>query len=160
MSTQADDSNLPQNLSEAISERDSLRHQIQLSVHEMSIRREGVRERLVPTVKLWENTRPHDADKEAEFLKLHSAFLKLMKDFGESQRASTASIKEVPPSSTTLKFLKNRSSPPKALQHEQKVIGVLRSELSNGIPERSRIFDHIDELADEMEKMVEAETDN
>jgi hypothetical protein len=158
MTSPTDDPNLPQTLRGAISERDSLRLQIQESVTQISIRRDGLRERIVPTVKLWEKSRPHDDNKEAEFLSLHNAFLGLMKDFGESLRASTSSLKEVPSSNTTFKFIRNRATPTKALQHEQKVIGALRSELSNGTRERSRIFDRIDELAKQMEIMVETET--
>ena len=156
MSTLENDPNLSQTLREAISERDALRHQVQNSFQEMSLRFETSRGRIVPTVKLWEHTRPHDAEKEAEFLKLHGVFLRYMKDFGESQRASSASLKEVPPSNTTFKFLKNRATPTKALEHERKIIRALRIELNGGISERSRIFDRIDELAGEMEKMVEA----
>jgi len=93
-------------------------------------------------------------------LHLHKSFLDLAKALGESQRESTASMKEVPSSGSTLKFIRNRATPTKALLHEQKVIKALRSELSEGLIERSRIFDQIEVVANQMEALVKAETAN
>ena len=156
----SDDVEIPQTLKAAVAERESLRHEILTAVHAMSIRREDLRQRIVPTTKLWEQSRPHADDKEAEFLRLHKSFLDLAKALGESQRESTASMKEVPSSGSTLKFIRNRATPTKSLLHEQKVIKALRSELSEGLIERSRIFDQIEVVANQMEALVKAETAN
>jgi hypothetical protein len=160
MTTEENESPRPQTLKAAMAERGLLYDRIRAAVNEMSLRREGLRERIVPTTRRWEQTRPHTAEKENDFLSLHNAFLDFMKDMGESQRQSTASMKEVSPSNSSLKFIRNRTTPTKALQHELKLVGLLQTELSEGILERSRILDFIDELADKMEAMVDAETAN
>src|SRR5580692_1529397 len=129
----SDDVEIPQTLKAAMAERDSLRHELLIAVHAMSVRREDLRQRIVPTTKRWEQSRPHADNKETAFLSLHNSFLNLAKELGESQRESTASMKEVPSSGSTLKFIRNRATPTKALLHEQKVISALRSELSEGM---------------------------
>jgi hypothetical protein len=158
MTSQAGEPSAPQSLAAAMAERRSLRDQFVKSVQEMLLRQESLRGRIVPTTKLWEHSRPHDSDKEAEFLILHQSFLELMNTMGESQRQSTALLKEVPSSGSTLKFIRNRPTPTKALRHERKVIAALQSELSLGMRDRSRILDRIDELADQMEELLMTET--
>ena len=102
-----------------MAERISLYDQIRTAVNEMALRRESLRERIVPATRLWEQSRPHADEKESAFLSLHSTFLELVEEMGKSQRRSTALMKELPPSNSSLKFIRNRSTSSKAIEHEK-----------------------------------------
>jgi hypothetical protein len=123
----------------------------------MSLQRERLRERIVPTTRRWEQSRPHSIEKESEFLILHNVFLDLVKTMGESQRRSNLSMKAVPAASPRLSIVRKHSTSSKALHHEENVIDILRSELNGGIDERSRILERLDALVHEIEAFVEAE---
>jgi hypothetical protein len=157
MTPEENDASLPQTLREAMTERRSLHDQLQLATKSASLRNQDLLAREKQIIRDFALDNPHVAETKEEFLKLHRAFIELVNELAASYRRSSALTKEVPTSKSSWQFLKNRSTPTKALLHEQTIIGSLRSEFGHGVKERASLVDHMEAVLDKMQVLVDSE---
>jgi hypothetical protein len=150
---------LPQTIGAAMAERQLLHEQFQTAVREHARRLKELVARLQQITTTFAPDEPHAPVTKEEFLRLHKTFINLMDDLKVSQLRSTALLKEIPSSRSNWQFLKNRATPTKALQHEQRVVSAQRFEFDNGMKERAVIVDEIERVIDKMQEVVDEETE-
>jgi hypothetical protein len=147
----------PPTLREAVTERQVLRDQL-LSDSKSFLRRyQDLAARVKEITKAFGLDKPHVAETKEEFLGLHKSFLDLAKETKDSQDLSSALMREIPSSKSSWQFIKNRTTPTKALQHEQRVVGALRHEFDHGMKERDGLVDRMREVVDKMQALADAE---
>lgn len=148
---------LPQTIKAAMAERQLLHERLQTAVYDHAIRLKALFEQIQTITKTFAPDKPHEPEVKEEFLRLHRTYLGLMDELKVSQLHSTALVKEIPSSKSSWQFMKNRSTPKKALQHEQRIVSAQRSEFRHGMHERAEILNRIEIVADKMNALVNAE---
>lgn len=149
---------LPPTIQAAMAERQLLKEQLLTVSREQTLRIQGLAARVKELTRTFAPDQPHPNDTKEEFLRLHKSYIDSINDLRESNLRSSALMKEIPSSKSSWQFIKNRSTPTKALHHELRVVSALRSEFAVGIKERAVIVDGIEDVVGKMQVLVDAET--